>query len=74
MVGGAKLRTEGNTGHEGDAQEFLGECEKGELGCVCGHADDRRGDTTDLMVYNYEGSYRVVSLSVGRFFVFVCVE
>ena len=34
-------------------------CEKGELGRVCGHADDRRQDTSDLMGYDYEGSYRV---------------
>ena len=54
MIGSAKLRTGTNTG-----TRVFEECEQGELGRVCGHADDRRRNTSDLMGYDYEGSYRV---------------
>ena len=43
----------------------FGECEKGELGCVYGHADNRRRDASDLMGYNYEGSHCVQIPRIG---------
>ena len=41
------------------------EWEKGESGCVCSHADDRRHDASDLVGYSYKASYRV-SISTGK--------
>ena len=35
------------------------ECKEGELGCVYSHADNRRGDVSKLMGYNYDGSHCV---------------
>ena len=43
----------------------FGECEKGELGCVYGHADNRRRDASDLMGSNYEGSHCVQIPRIG---------
>ena len=43
----------------------FGECEKGELGCVYGHADNRRRDASDMMGDNYEGSHCVQIPRIG---------
>lgn len=32
------------------------ECKKCELGCMCGHVEDRRRDACDLTGYNYDRS------------------
>ena len=32
---------------------------------MCGHVDDRRRDGSDLMRYNYEGSFRVWIPQIG---------
>ena len=56
---GWKRETENGNEHrrKEERTRVFEECEKGELGCVCGHADDRRRNTSDLMGYDYGGSY-----------------
>ena len=58
-VRSAKLRMRVNRGVEKNIWRVFEEWVKGELGCMCGHADNRRHDTSNLMGYNYKASYHV---------------
>ena len=61
MVGSAKRRSGVNTGVKTNARGFPENVREANLASVCGHADERRRDASDLMGYNYEGSYVWIS-------------
>ena len=61
MVGSAKLRTDANTGSKKAHEGMRGR----RIGLRVRPADDRRGDASDLMGYNYEGSYRIWIPRIG---------
>ena len=56
MIKSAELEN-GSEHRRDDAAWGFEECEKGELCCVYGYADDRGRDTRDLTGYNYKVSH-----------------